>query len=502
MGAGRIRPSRRGTLPELKPLRALRPWAPGGRAGSALPFPARVQTRAGARLQAPLPRLTGKGLGDGEMSRDEKPDRFRLRIATERPVLHELNQPELRLGTDPACELHIKHDRSVSPVHATFYLRDGEWCLRDEGSRAGIVPLTAMGPAGRTRVTGLRGLAPGQVFRFGKTDVVFERIRRAGELCEPFCGMVGTSAAFEELKRQILFAARATRVMVFGRTGTGKELVARAVHANSERKGKFVALNCASLSETLVENELFGHEKGAFTGADTATPGLFHAATEGTLFLDEIGELPRGTQAKVLRVLEQRAVRRVGGTSEEAVDVLVVGGGQASPQQMLERDVFREDFFYRLATFAVQVPDLDARVEDIVPLVLHFTALLDKGAGLTWTAAALERVKARRYPGNVRELQNFVELAVAFGLLVGCVGLEQVEQVERQPAFAERQGGRNASSDNLDAGRKLAEVQAERVQQALRRHHGNLKAAGAELGVHRTTLQRMLKRQRRDEPRA
>jgi len=206
-------------------------------------------------------------------------------------------------------------------------------------------------------------------------------------------------------------------VLVTGESGTGKELVARAVHARSRRaKGPFVAVNCAAVPETLLESELFGHVRGAFTDARESRQGLFQQASGGTLFLDEIGDMPMPLQPKLLRVLQERTVRPVGGSHEVDVDVRIVAATNRDLDEAIEDHRFREDLFFRINVVQLAIPPLRARAADVLQLAQHFTARYSARSGkpvLGISAAAAERMVTYPWPGNVRELQNCIERAVA-----------------------------------------------------------------------------------------
>src|SRR5207253_285645 len=208
-------------------------------------------------------------------------------------------------------------------------------------------------------------------------------------------------------------------VLIRGESGSGKELVARAIHFSSPRKeGPFVCLNCAALSETLLESELFGHEKGAFTGATDKKIGKFEAANGGTIFLDEIGEMSVGTQAKLLRVLEGHPFERVGGHTPIRVDVRVVSATNQPLEQALQEGRFRRDLFYRLQVVEIRVPSLRERRSDVPLLADHFLKrfVLETGRRIRgFTPAALKKMEDYNWPGNVRELRNVIERAVALG---------------------------------------------------------------------------------------
>ena len=211
-------------------------------------------------------------------------------------------------------------------------------------------------------------------------------------------------------------ASTDTTVLLLGESGTGKELFARTLHALSPRaNGPFVAINCAAIPETLLETELFGHEKGAFTGATARKPGRFELAHHGTLFLDEIGDLPLSLQAKILRALEEKRFERVGGTQSLQVDVRVVAATNRQLKAAVAARQFREDLFFRLSVFPIEIPPLRERGADVETLAHHFIDRFSrdvKKRPLLLSPAALEELRSYRWPGNVRELQNCIERAV------------------------------------------------------------------------------------------
>jgi len=232
-----------------------------------------------------------------------------------------------------------------------------------------------------------------------------------------FRDIVGTSAVLREAVEQAALAAPGdTTILLMGETGTGKELLARFIHEKSTRtKGSFVPVNCAALPESLVESELFGYEKGAFTGAVARKPGKFEIAQRGTIFLDEIGDLPRDAQAKLLRVLQDRQVQRIGSTQSVSVDVRVVAATNQDLEQAIGNKLFRADLYYRLSVFPIRLPPLRERPEDIRELAdyfrVHFSTKLRKDIQQV-APAALEKLEGYGWPGNIRELQNVMERAV------------------------------------------------------------------------------------------
>ncbi len=226
--------------------------------------------------------------------------------------------------------------------------------------------------------------------------------------------MVGDAPALKEVRDVIArVGPTAARVLITGENGTGKELVARAIHDASPRNARpFVEVNCAAIPSELIESELFGHVKGSFTGAVSDRPGKFEQADEGTLFLDEVGDMSLAAQAKVLRVLQEGMVTRVGGTKTVQVDVRVIAATNKHVEEEIRQGRFREDLFYRLNVVPVRLPPLRERREDVKALVQHFIRQLSGGAGTagkTFEAAAIERLEQRKWPGNVRELRNAIE---------------------------------------------------------------------------------------------
>jgi DNA-binding NtrC family response regulator len=238
----------------------------------------------------------------------------------------------------------------------------------------------------------------------------------SGNACDPYEIVAADSSPIQEaLRFARKVAPTEATVLVLGESGTGKELIARAVHNQSGRKGAFIAVNCASIPETLLESELFGHEKGAFTGALSRQEGLVHAADGGTLFLDEIGELTCAAQARLLRMLQQREIRRVGARKPEAVDIRLVAATHRDLPRLVERDEFRADLYFRLKVVEISLPPLCERPEDVVPLAEFFLARATAKLGrptLDLAPASVEAMKRYRWPGNVRELQHAIERAV------------------------------------------------------------------------------------------
>ncbi len=303
--------------------------------------------------------------------------------------------------------------------------------------------------------------------------------------------LVGESEPLRALRELIAkVAPTEATVLIRGESGSGKELVARAVHAASRRaSGPFVAVNCAAIAETLLESELFGYRKGAFTGADRDKEGLFEAARGGTLFLDEIGEAGAAVQAKLLRVLEERKINRVGDPREREVDVRIVAATNRPLEQAIAGGTFREDLYYRLLVFPLDVPPLRERRDDVALLADRFLAALGRRQGsLPATAAA--RLREHSWPGNVRELRNLIERAhILAG--VGPIRDEHIRLDVRGggPATAAAAG----APEPLPADLSLENNERRLIRAALERAGGNKSRAARLLGITRRTLYSRLK---------
>jgi Nif-specific regulatory protein len=274
-----------------------------------------------------------------------------------------------------------------------------------------------------------------------------------------------------------------------GESGTGKELIARAIHVNGDRaRGPFVKLDCTTLPPTLMENELFGHEKGAYTGADARAVGRCEAADGGTLFIDELGELPLSLQAKLLRFLQDREFERVGGTRTYTADVRVIAATHRDLEEMVGRGQFREDLYYRCKVVQVTLPPLRERgAADVARLAEHFLALYGKKHGkpaLTLGTDAIARLTAYRWPGNIRELEHCIESAVVL-----CDGTT----IEPSQLSLPNTTTREASPRDDYVARTLAQVEREHIVSTLRVLGGNRSEAARALGIGRNTLLRKLK---------
>ena len=306
--------------------------------------------------------------------------------------------------------------------------------------------------------------------------------------------IVGTSPLIEHLRQQIAVAAPSSgRVLIQGENGSGKELVARAVHALSARRdGPFVEVNCAAIPEELIESELFGHERGAFTGAVARRRGKFELADQGTLFLDEIGDMSLKTQAKVLRALEEQAFERVGGKDTIRVDVRVLAASNQNLSERIAAGAFREDLYYRLNVIPIEVPPLRQRKEDLPLLVAHFITLFSAENGKrpkTISVEALAYFLAYDWPGNVRELRNMVERLVIMSPR-DVIGPENLPPPLR-PRDAEPSGDDAQRERTLKEAREAFERAF--ILSELRANEWNMTRTAERLGIERSHLYRKLK---------
>ncbi len=329
-----------------------------------------------------------------------------------------------------------------------------------------------------------------------------KRLRKAVDGTQRFDEILGNSAAMLKMCELITRVADTeTTVLITGESGTGKELVAKALHAKSGRKeGPFVAINCAAMPESLLESELFGHVKGAFTDARTARPGLFIKASRGTLFLDEIGEMPAGMQAKLLRALQERTVRPVGGDQEQPFDARMIAATNRDLETEVEEKRFREDLFYRINVVRVHVPPLRARGSDILLLAQHFLeryAVQSRRPVVGMTSAAADKLLTYPWPGNVRELQNCIERAVALAQF------DQIGVDDLPEKIKDHQTSRIAVESNDPAELlPMEEVERRYILKVLEAVGGNKTLAAQVLGFDRRTLYRKLERVREPSPSA
>ena len=319
-------------------------------------------------------------------------------------------------------------------------------------------------------------------------------------------GMVGASPALDKLRRLIDRFARSPRpVLVRGETGTGKELVVRALHARGPHaQAPFLDLNCGALPEQLVESQLFGHRRGAFTGAAETTPGVLESVGRGTLFLDEIGEMPLALQAKLLRVLETGMYRMVGCNKPRRFEGRVIAATHADLDAMVQAGSFREDLYHRICVLELLVPPLEARREDIPSLARHFASLQDPPR--RFTSEAIELLARAPWPGNIRQLRNIVDRICVMSD-EACLGVADVSpfapkrRLSQERKIEDDALSRFADSIMLlDVEDKLSAVQDLLIAESLRRSGGNKSAAARSLGVHRKVLERRLGKNGRSNP--
>jgi two-component system, NtrC family, response regulator GlrR len=392
----------------------------------------------------------------------------------------------LVIGGAPGVDLVIE-DPAVSRLHAELELSDSGLWVRDLESRNG------------TFVQGVRisraCIPDGGQLRVGATDLTVSYAPEPTPVemwPEPRFGpMVGPSAPMRELFARLARVARSeATVLIQGETGTGKEVAARAIHDASPRAGEpFVIIDCGALPETLLEAELFGHTRGAFTGAVEARAGAIEAADGGTVFLDEVGEVPLNMQPKLLRVLESRTVRRVGETSHRPVNVRFLSATNRDLRTMVNTRAFREDLYFRLAVLPVTIPSLRERPSDILALVQHF---LPQEALAAVTPQMVRELMGRPWLGNVRELRNFVERALALG------------PHEALALSGAPRPGASADADmRLPAEllalpykemreRVLLNAERDYIKGLLERHDRNISAAAETAGLNRTYLYRLV----------
>lgn len=407
------------------------------------------------------------------------------------------------LGSAERAEIVVA-DPAVSRIHLELEPRDDGLWVRDLGSKNGA---SVNGVE-----VGLARLPQGSRLRVGDTTLHAEGETSPAAVdlwpADSFGPLVGPSAAMREMfVRLVRVAQSESTVLVRGETGTGKDLVARAIHDASPRAGHpFVVVDCAAMTESLLESELFGHAKGAFTGANAAREGAIEAANKGTVFIDEVGELPLSMQPKLLRVLETRSVRRVGETHYRPVDVRFVCATHRDLQTMVNAGAFREDVYFRLSVLPLTIPPLRDRVEDIGPLAQHFLQNVSRelgvvGAPAILTSELLDELERRPWLGNVRELRNFTERLVTLGA-----------REALSLTGASTKGDPFAASTSLDPpatralvealGRPLKEardvwvdtLERDYVGRLLERCGRNVPVAAERAGVNRTYMYRLIRK--------
>jgi DNA-binding NtrC family response regulator len=408
----------------------------------------------------------------------------------------EVPSTKLTIGTASHNDL-VLTDSTVSRRHCIIAVEGDRYVLRDLDSTNGtVVDGTPVREA---------FLAPGARIRLGDTELVFQprkKWERVDALhADHFGGLYGTT---DVMRRVLSILARLAPTdlacILVGETGTGKELAARAIHDHGARAGKpFVIVDCGAISDNLVESELFGHERGAFTGADRQRVGAFEAAHGGTVFLDEIGELPLDLQPKLLRVLERKEIKRVGGTRMQEVDVRVVAATHRDLPAMVAGGTFREDLYYRLAEVVVELPPLRDRLGDLPLIVARM--LEEMGEQRTLSADALAALARRPWSGNVRELRNVLKRAVV--LATSPVLTASDLALDAAPVARDSSPGLVAPPSPLEVAEDLplkdardrwvAPMEREYLLRVLRRCGGDLDKAAEEAGIHRKSLERLLR---------
>jgi transcriptional regulator with GAF, ATPase, and Fis domain len=389
-----------------------------------------------------------------------------------------------RVGSSPGADL-VLDDSTVSRFHCEVRVKPRGIFVRDLGSTNGTL-------AAGIRIVEAE-VPPGTVLKLGQSavrvDVGAEDVFDEPSAADHFGDLIGASLPMRRLYALLEKVAPSdATLLIRGDTGSGKEVVARSVHASSARKnGPFVAIDCGAIPENLFESEMFGHVRGAFTGAQADRAGAFEEAHGGTLFLDEVGELPIASQAKLLRALESRSVRRVGGTGNRQVDVRVIAATNRPLDRAINDGAFREDLYYRLAHIELVIPPLRERAEDIPVLAKHFFEA--RGGVGDLPPAFLEQLTQRAFSGNVRELKHHVERAMLFGLVDRAAGrvapVIDVPVLDFAPLKLPFKEARDAW---------IEQFELVYVKQVLARANGNVTHAAELAGTNRRLIQRVVAR--------
>ena len=422
-------------------------------------------------------------------------------------LVRDIEASVIRVGARRGNDVQLS-DSKVSGLHCEIRLDDRGYRLRDLDSTNG------------TYVSGLRindvYIQPGAQIALGGTRLKFDPLGDSVEVelsdTDRFGSMIGRSVKMREMFARLEKLARTdTTVLITGETGAGKELVAEALHDHSPReKGAFVVLDCGSIPPNLIESELFGHERGAFTGATSNYAGAFERAHGGTVFLDEIGELPLGMQPKLLRVLERKEVRRVGGSKTIEVDVRICAATNRDLGVEVNRGRFREDLYYRLAVARVHVPPLRERKDDLPLLIEHIMTTTPGGETASIAQETIDLMMKHDWPGNVRELRNVIERAV---LLAEAPDSE--DSLRRAPAPAAKNEPSitvtpSQTATSTDATMTvpvdvsipfknakqnvISEFERRYISRLLAQHDGNISAAARAAGIDRMSIHKMLHR--------
>ncbi len=414
----------------------------------------------------------------------------------------EITKPRMTGGRSMINDL-VLADKAISGSHFEIVAADDGYRLRDLDSTNGVY-------VGEVRVREVY-LKPNMAFRVGHCDLRFSPTSEIVEIAlskrDSFEHVVGSSVKMREIFATLeKVAPSELTAMITGETGTGKEMVARAIHTASPRKAKpFVVLDCGAIPRELIESTLFGHEKGSFTGAVSQHQGCFEQASGGTIFLDEIGELPIDMQPKLLRVLENREVKRVGGDKTIKVDVRVVAATNRDLRMMVSGGTFREDLYFRLSVIQVELPPLRERKDDVEKLANLFLKDIAsrRSMAMSFSAESMTTMQSHAWPGNVRELRNVVERAAS---LADAPILQRSDlyfhgEPSRSAVIATPSGGGDASlqiAPGLDFKEAkqgvVDQFEVAYLRQLLERHEGNITRSAQEAGLTRYHLRELLKR--------
>jgi DNA-binding NtrC family response regulator len=393
-------------------------------------------------------------------------------------VSRSFSKGKITIGTLEGNDLVVKGDEYVSRRHCKIEVSGDMLIVTDLGSTNGII-------YNGERVDKI-SLKNGGSFKIGRTEVDIRLGRSSRRLVPDSAKGLGDLIAVSKEMREVFSlikhaASSDATVCVMGESGTGKELVAREIHRLSRRAASpFVAINCGAIPPTIIESELFGHEKGAFTGASTLHRGVFEQADGGTLFLDEIGEMPPELQTRLLRVLETSSVRRIGGQRDIKVDVRIIAATNQDLGRLVEERRFREDLFFRLYVFPIYLPPLRERKEDIPVLAEHFARGFGVDTkGKIFTEGAISKLLSHKWPGNVRELKNTIQRAVILSPSLP-IGPDSIKIA--------------AATVNLGGDRSLSNQEKNAIIEALRRTRGNKTRAASVLGISRSALINKIKR--------
>jgi transcriptional regulator with GAF, ATPase, and Fis domain len=385
-------------------------------------------------------------------------------------------------------------DPKVSAIHCELTITDEIW-LRDLGSKNGTF-------IGGCRVREA-ALSAGESFRVGDTRIRVRSLGAGGEipLAKPgeYFGVVGQSEPMRALIAKLeLLASNDSTVLIQGDTGTGKEVIAEALHLSGQRAGRpLVVVDCGSLPTDLVESELFGHEKGAFTGAHARRLGAFERAHSGTVFLDELGELPLELQPKLLRVIEGRQVRRLGGDRPQAVDVRILAATHRDLALEVARGRFREDLYYRLAVVTLRVPALRDRIDDIVPLSIHLLEQLGADPAAVLTQEVIAALESFEWPGNVRQLRNVLERAVTLTEPIVAGDLPAPTRRDASSSDEARFQVDMSLPFRTGKARIIAEYERAYLARLMQACKGNISEVARRAGMDRMSIHRMLQRSKR-----